>query len=367
MLLHILNKEFTINDLKNGNFSLEGDEFIDNVLIFCFEWLNGKEAFSMQSSGSTGTPKTITVKRQQMYESAKATGAILKLQRNDTALICMNTDYIAGKMMLVRMLELKLDTWIVPPTSTPFKEHQFPVDFDFTAMAPIQVQLSLEDVGSKDRFLNTKKLIIGGAPMAESQEDEIILQMVNTKVYMTYGMTETVSHIALREVSATSDQLYHTLNNVLIGVDHRNCLNITAPMTDNKKIQTNDIVKIISSTSFQWIGRADNIINSGGVKVQAEKVEKATLHHLFDLGYHNINLFVGGVPNDLLGEEVTLFIEGVSLSAEDEHQLLLKLKNELGRYELPKKVVSVGSFVKTNTLKIQRKQTIKQYLDATDA
>ena len=110
MLIHILNKIFTINDLKNGNFSLEGEDFVDNILIFCFEWLNGKEEFSMQSSGSTGTPKIITVKRAQMYESAKATGAILKLKKNNTSLICMNTDYIAGKMMLVRTLELKLDS-----------------------------------------------------------------------------------------------------------------------------------------------------------------------------------------------------------------------------------------------------------------
>lgn len=362
MYLKILEQQFNIQEIKQGNFSLEGDEFVDNILIFCFEWLNGKEEFTMQSSGSTGSPKPITVKRSQMLSSANATAKILGLTKNNKALCCLNTDYIAGRMMIVRAIEIEMDLWIIKPTSNPFKNPFLP-SFDFIALAPIQVQASFDNTEELTLIKHSKNIIIGGAPISSHLEKLIHQHLSHTKVYMTYGMTESVSHIALRKISSESDQLYHTLESVSIGIDERNCLNIIAPMTDFKRIQTNDVVKIISSSSFQWLGRADNIINSGGVKIQAEKVEKIAYKGLETLNYLSVNLFLGGVPHDKYGEEANLFIEGISLSLNEQKLLLTFLSKHLDKYEIPKNIYAVGSFKKTETLKVKRKETIAAFLE----
>lgn len=362
MFLKIANQHFNFDDIEQGNFTMNGDEFVNNVLVFCFEWLNGKEEFILQTSGSTGNPKNITVTREQMTSSAKATAKILGLHENDKALCCMNTDYIAGKMMVVRALVNKMNLWIYPPSSHPFKLPFLP-NFDFVALAPIQVQSSFDIPEEFEKLKLTKKIIIGGAPINSHLEKQIVEQLQNSKVYMTYGMTESVSHIALKSISKESDQLYHTLEGVYIGVNERNCLNISAPMTDFQKIQTNDVVELITKTSFKWLGRADNIINSGGVKVQAEKIESLTLKILEQLGYTSVNLFVGGIPSEKLGEEVTLFIEGISLSENEKDKVFHFLKKEVDKYEVPKNIFSIGEFIKTNTQKVKRKETISSFLE----
>ncbi|AZQ63050.1 acyl-CoA synthetase [Flammeovirga pectinis] len=361
MYLHIAGKEFKINDLRNGNFQMYGEEYIDNVLIFCFEWLNGKEEFTMQSSGSTGMPKAILVKRSQMEASAKATAKILAIQENDKALICINTEYIGGRMMLVRALEFKLNTWIIPPTSHPFSKVPRDIEFDFIAMVPLQVQSSIDN--ELEQIQKVKKIIIGGAPISNLLSNSIQQNLHHTAIYMTYGMTETVSHIALKKISYTTDGLYHTLDGVSINVDERNCLNIIAPMSDYKKVQTNDVVKLHSSTSFEWLGRADNIINSGGVKIQAEKVETHILKILSDMGYSSVSLFIGGIPHSLLGEQAILFIEGISLTIDDQKTLLQNLSKKVGKFEVPKQIHSIGSFIKTDTMKVRRKETINKFLE----
>ncbi|MBB6459996.1 AMP-binding protein [Flammeovirga kamogawensis] len=360
MYLHIAEKEFKINDLRNGNFQMYGEEHIDNVLIFCFEWLNGKEEFTMQSSGSTGNPKTIVIKRNQMEASAKATAKVLGLKENDNSLICINTEYIGGRMMLVRALEFNLNTWIISPSSHPLSKVPTTITFDFIAMVPLQVQSSIENELSQ--LQKVKKIIIGGAPISNFLKEQIILVLKATAVYMTYGMTETVSHIALKKICENSDNLYHTIDGVSINVDERNCLNIIAPMSDYQKVQTNDVVKLISTTSFEWLGRVDNIINSGGVKIQAEKIESNAIKILSDMGYSSVSIFVGGIPHSLLGEQAILFIEGISLTTDDQNTLLQNLSKKVGKFEVPKQIISIGSFIKTDTMKIKRKETINNYL-----
>ncbi|OHX66365.1 AMP-binding protein [Flammeovirga pacifica] len=363
MNLYILDKTYSYKDIQQGNFQMEGDDFIDPILLFCFEWLNNTQTFSLQSSGSTGAPKEIQILRKQMESSASATVAFLNLKKGDHALVCLNTNYIAGKMMLVRCMEQDMFATVVPPCSAPFREHNLPQPYDFIAMAPIQVQFSLDCADGYPDFLSTKKLIIGGAPITENLENRIKKELSKVEVFQTYGMTETVSHIALKKIHANADANYHTLPDVHIGVDNRDCLWVNGPMSNHQKLQTNDVVTLISSNSFLWLGRADNIINSGGVKVQAEKVEAAINVVLKDIGYQNINLFVGGIPHEDLGEEVTLFVEGIQLKGTEIDQLSELIQKTLGKYEIPRQVVSLPKFEKTETLKIKRKATIQKYLD----
>ncbi|KXX70195.1 AMP-binding protein [Flammeovirga sp. SJP92] len=362
MFLNITNQQFDSNEIKQGNFTLEGDDFVDNILVFCFEWLNGKEEFTLQTSGSTGTPKNITVTRNQMISSATATTKILNLKSGDNALCCLNTDYIAGKMMIVRSLVADLNLWIVPPSAHPFK-HPFLPQFDFVALAPLQVQSSLDVSQELEQLQNVKNIIIGGAPINSHLEKMIIDLLTETKVYMTYGMTESVSHIALKSISANSDQLYHTLEGVSIGQDERGCLHIIAPMTDYQRIQTNDVVKLVTRDTFEWLGRVDNIINSGGVKIQVEKIEGAIAKILEKMDYASVNLFIGGLPHGSLGEEANLFIEGITLTESQKKVLINELKEQFTKYELPKNIHSLGTFVKTDTLKIKRKETVQLFLE----
>ncbi|ANQ49498.1 AMP-binding protein [Flammeovirga sp. MY04] len=363
MNLHIKNNTYSFAEIQQGNFQLEGDDLIDPILLFCFEWLNQTETFSLQSSGSTGTPKEIQILRTQMKSSADATVEFLGLKANDHALVCLNTNYIAGKMMLVRCMEHNINATIVPPCSAPFREHLLPKAFDFIAMAPIQVQFSLDCAGDHPAFLQTKKLIIGGAPITESLEKRIKQELSNTDVYHTYGMTETVSHVALKKIHQQADSFFHTLPNVVIGQDDRKCLWVQGPMSNDVKLQTNDVVRLINDTTFEWLGRADNIINSGGVKVQAEKVEKSINEGLKKIGYQNILMFVGGLPNENLGEEVTIFIEGITLKQTEIDQLLDIVKKPLDKYEVPRNVVSLSNFEKTDTMKIRRKATIQKFIE----
>ncbi|NME68419.1 AMP-binding protein [Flammeovirga aprica] len=362
MHLNIANQQFESNEIKQGNFTLEGDDFIDNILVFCFEWLNGKEEFTLQTSGSTGTPKSITVTRNQMISSATATTKILNLRNGNNALCCLNTDYIAGKMMIVRALVADLNLWIFAPSAHPFK-HPFLPPFDFVALAPLQVQCSLDVPEEMEQLQKVKNIIIGGAPISSHLENKIIELLESSKVYMTYGMTESVSHIALKSISAESDQLYHTLEGVSIGQDERDCLHIIAPMTDYQRIQTNDVVKIVARDTFEWLGRVDNIINSGGVKIQVEKIENCISKILEKMDYAAINLFIGALPHDSLGEEANLFIEGISLTESEKKELMDELKEQFTKYELPKNIHSMGEFIKTNTLKVKRKETIQLFLE----
>ncbi|MBD0403562.1 AMP-binding protein [Flammeovirga sp. EKP202] len=362
MYLNIANQQFDSNEIKQGNFTLEGDDFVDNILVFCFEWLNGKEEFTLQTSGSTGTPKSITVTRNQMISSASATIKILNLKSGDKALCCLNTDYIAGKMMIVRSLVADMNLWIVPPSAHPFK-HPFLPHFDFVALAPLQVQSSLDVPSELEQIQSVKNIIIGGAPINSHLENRIIHQLEGVRVFMTYGMTESVSHIALKRIAEDSDQLYHTLEGVSIGQDDRGCLHITAPMTDFQKIQTNDVVQLINRDTFEWLGRVDNIINSGGVKIQVEKIENAISKILETMGYASVNLFIGGIPHERLGEEANLLIEGITLTENEKTVLINELKAQFTKYKLPKNIHSLGEFVKTDTLKIKRKETVQLFLE----
>ena len=328
--------------------------FESNSFDFISAWSSGQQTFDMRTSGSTGDPKDIAISRTQMMASARKTAAKIGLQKNASALVCLDTKYIAGKMMLARALTLGLPLVIVDPAANPLIK--IPVDkcVQFTAFVPYQVGAILE---SKHPHLlnNLDKVLIGGAPLSMAIQDS--LGEFQCACYETYGMTETVSHIAIRLVNTGSKQPYfETLPGVAISRDGRGCLVVTADYLP-KPIVTNDLVEIVAPEKFIWLGRWDSVINTGGIKVSPEKVEKA-LEVIFSSSNFNHRFFIAGWPDEKLGNKIVLVLEGVQFSSEILKQSLERLKSAVSPYEFPKAVYSSPEFVMTETQKIRRSQTL---------
>lgn len=363
----ILNGNYYTKDwiLKHYH-NLNSHQFTDleiKTLHFCAQWLCGVQEFIVQTSGSTGKPKPIRLKREQMILSARITGRALKLKREDRAFVCLSPAYIGGIMMLVRGLELDLELTIVNPSSNPFESiNVYESSFDFTAFVPLQLQNILasgpQNIAILDRM---KAILVGGAPVSAALLKEV--QQVRAPVYQTFGMTETISHIALRRLNGPkASENYKPLPEVEIATDPRGCLTIKSPLTNHQRIITNDLVEIHPDGSFIWLGRIDNVINTGGVKVQAEKVEKAieeSLHEIDGGRYAEHEFFVGPLPDKKYGQVVAAIFEGPNFSQDIQNKLLAKLSEKLNKYEIPKNIYFVKAFLRTPNGKIDRRAILK--------
>ncbi|MEM6299549.1 MAG: AMP-binding protein, partial [Bacteroidota bacterium] len=326
------------------------EPFIQRAFDFCREWLSEKDEFIIYTSGSTGKPKAISLSRQQMQASAQLTAQALMLKENDTALVCLSADYIAGRMMLVRGLELGLHLHLVKPSGDPTEGLPKETKIDFAAVVPLQMQQILENENTAF-FSGGKAIIIGGAPVSLPLEEK--LQTLDCPAWATYGMTETVTHIALRKLNGTDRSPYFkALPQVKLSIDERGYLQITAPTTKYETLTTNDHVNLRSESEFEWLGRADFVINSGGVKVQPEKIETATARWLFT---RNLDMRVCalGIPDERLGQRVVLVLETVSL--DNKADLESFLRDHLSRYEVPKEIHFIKEFPETKTQKVDRK------------
>ncbi|MBD2754342.1 AMP-binding protein [Spirosoma sp. BT704] len=344
-----------------------------DTLRFCRAWLSGQTEFTLHTSGSTGTPKPIQLTRAQMQASAHLTGQTLGLEPGDWALVCLNIHYVAGVMMLVRGLELGLPMTIIEPAGNPLVNFT-PNEsrFAFTAFVPLQLQTILETTPDRLPSLNRMKaILIGGA--ATSPALEQALQIITSPVYATYGMTETVSHIALRRLNGLQkSDLFTALDGVTLGVDERNCLHVTSAATNFERIQTNDVVTLPDPLHFRLLGRADRVINSGGVKIQPELVEQIIQTELLQLVQESNGvvprLFVTGLPDDRLGQRVVVVVEqraagsghGVKTDVfGGEWQAIQEvIREKLGPYFVPKELIPIDTFVETATGKVDQKATI---------
>ncbi|MFM9826918.1 AMP-binding protein [Flavobacterium sp.] len=314
----------------------EGEPFEQHVGNFLLDWFDEKSYIELTTSGSTGTPKIIKIEKQAMLDSALATGDFFGLEPGNTMLHCLPTNYVAGKMMFVRSFILGLDMKFVEPNSNPLKN--IDEKFDFCAMVPLQAKNSIKKLNEK----KIKKLIIGGVKIHIALEQELV--KIPMDIYETYGMTETITHIAAKKVG---EEVFTVLPNVKVAVDDRECLIIKAKRISNKEIVTNDIVELISDTQFKWEGRYDNVINSGGIKLIPEQIEEK-LSTLIPRRY-----FVFGVDDDNLGEKLVLYVEGEPMEIDDTVFSVLK-KNEK-----PKEIVFISKFKNTATGKIMRKDSLK--------
>ncbi|MDW5289577.1 AMP-binding protein [Formosa sp. PL04] len=319
-------------------FIKEGEPHQKTLGDFLQAWLDNNDYVEVQTSGSIGVPKMIKIKKQAMVNSAIATGNAFNLYPGDSLLHCLPFNFISGRMMLVRAMILGLELDVVPPRITPVFDLE--KTYDFSAMIPLQAENLLSELH------HFKALIIGGAAVSHQLLEDI--KDIDTKCYSTYGMTETVSHIAFRPLNGPDkSEWYKALPNVKISQNDKDCIVIEADYLFDGALETNDVAIMQSENEFKLIGRIDNVINSGGLKLFAEQIEK----HL--TGEISERFFVAGQPDDKLGERLILVIEG------EERPIDAKIYKNLQKNEIPKDVYFIDKLVETPNRKIQRKKTLE--------
>lgn len=339
MLLDFNNLE--INKLQSQT------EFEKKVIFFIEEWLLDSKTLKVQTSGSTGVPKVFDIEKEKMLSSAAMTCNFLNLKKGNTALLCLPIEYISGKMMVVRSFERKLNLLVTDPSLKPLENlHQ---EIDFCAMTPLQVENSLEKI----HFI--KNLIIGGAAVSESLKKKITqtlkISHSETKIYETYGMSETLSHIALKELYPNPGKYFTVFENIDISIDERGCLRIIAPKLNSEILQTNDLVDIKGTNQFKFLGRIDNVINSGGAKIFPEQLET-----LIKKEIANEAVFLG-IDDESLGQKLILVIEG----SENEN-----LKSQISNltfeksFHKPKKIIFIEKIPRTPNGKVNRLELKKK-------
>ena len=323
------------------------DSFQVSLANFLTEWFDEKDTVKVHTSGSTGKPKELWVEKQRMINSANATVSFLGLKEGDSALLCMPLPYIAGKMVVVRALITGLNLQLVTPCGHPLQA----VDSvpNFAAMTPMQVFNTLEVPAEHERLKQVKHLIIGGG--AVNAEMAEVLKEFPHAVWSTYGMTETLSHIALRRISGdNASEWYTPFKGVDVSLSAENTLTIYAPKVCSEVLHTNDIVTFNKQGQFRILGRKDNTINTGGIKVQIEEVETA-LHKELSLPF-----MITSAPDPKFGEHIVLLTErdmGNSSVLPNEEEIQAAIQ-KLPVYWRPKSIVFVEHLPLTGTGKPDR-------------
>jgi len=326
------------------DFPVAETEFENQVFEFCQAWRSGQKEFTFHTSGSTGQPKPIVISRERLYLSAEMTGDWLKLKKGDVALLSLSPTYIAGAMVLVRALVHNLSLILVEPCQNPLSQIP-PTDIHLASFVPTQWATMLEsEVKLSTYFQRAKGVLLGGASVPENLRKDY-----GFPVYETYGMTETVSHIAFR---TWNQPYFETLPGVEIAQDDEYCLLICAPVTENKWIETRDVVQMQGPGRFTLKGRLDRVINSGGMKLQPEKIE--TVYRSLT----SFPLFVAGVPDLFWGTKLVLFVETANTVSFD------VAEGVLASYEIPKEIICLPNFIKTPSAKIDTLKTVALYLNS---
>ena len=311
------------------NITPEARQFIE-------EWNNSHDYIIAHTSGSTGKPKEIHLLKSDMRLSAEATCRYFGIGPDSRLVLPLSPGYIAGKMMIVRALISGAELWIEEPSMSPLKRDYGIVDL--LPVVPSQVTTLLQS----PYITGVRNLIVGGGALDPETEQK--LAACQLKAYATYGMTETCSHVALRDITA-GDEHFHALPGISFKTDERECLVIEAPHYSFRSLTTNDTVELIDNSRFRWKGRYDNVINSGGVKLHPEEIEKK-LSRFIDRPF-----YIAGRPSKLWGEEAVLYIEGCDI---DRNYIMEKARSVLDRYSVPKDVIVVPNFSRTDSGKIKR-------------
>ena len=311
------------------------EEYLTELGRFLLDWLSDNPEIKLQTSGSTGEPTQLRAPKAMLSASAMTTVKALALQPKQQALLCLPVRHIAGKMMLIRALLAGLWIDVIEPTASPMVSKTY----DFTAMTPHQLRTSLDHL---DRF---KQIIVGGAPVDDSLRSA--LKGHASTIYSSYGMTETYSHVALQNLSA-GETHYTAVDHVRFST-HGDALVIHTPHIGIEKLITTDCVDLISSTQFLWKGRSDHVINSGGIKLHPEQIEKALSTII------SVPFFVFGKPDKRLGQSLSIVFEG---HLPNEIETMVSSLDTLSKYEKPKDYFVLSQFIRSNG-KILRKQTLK--------
>lgn len=339
--LTIQGKTFFPSDFRSATSSVdwlgESTPILGDLARFLNDWFDSSEEITIHTSGSTGIPNALSVQKKYMMESACITCRFFGLQPLEKALLCLPMGFIAGKMMVVRALVGGLDLYPVSPSGHPLNETDGL--FRFAAMVPLQVYNSLQKPIERKRLQEIDTLLIGGSAIDPDLEKE--LRIFKNSVYASYGMAETLSHIALRKLNGNNASLYFTpLPSVSLSLTEENTLIVHAPRIYSKKLFTNDLAEIRPDGSFRILGRKDNTIITGGIKVQTEELE-AKLSCLIPTPFA-----ITSHPNIQFGEIVVLVTEkpmDISL-----------LKKHLAPHEVPKKMLFIEKIPRTESGKIDR-------------
>ncbi len=322
------------------------EQWQKDIYAFILEWLDDNSHVKANTSGSTGKPKTVQLNKAKMIQSAKMTGEFFNFNKEDKALLCLSPQFIAGKMMIVRALVWQMHLICVKPDGHPLSELN--VNIDFAAMIPLQVHNSIHNKEQVNR-LNT--ILIGGGIVDKHLNDQ--LQHLNCTCYSSFGMTETLSHIAIKNLNGSDkSNRYKALGGIELSTDHRGCLKIKAPKLLDQDLTTNDIVNLLSNKEFEWLGRFDHVINSGGLKLFPEQIEEQLASFI------NQPFFLIGIPDEHLGEKMILLIESKKKNKDEKKQIHAKIDSYLEKFQRPRAIFIVPKFERTLTNKIQRKATL---------
>lgn len=348
MVLSINGKNSGIDEILNGKLSDHTFTAYEKEVIRIVRlWKSREPRFSFETSGSTGSKKEIQLDRRILEYSAQITLDTLDPESTfSSSLICINPHFIGGAMALIRAMEGNHDITFVDPSSNPLIETGQEY-FDLISMVPLQVQTIL----NTDPFLFEKvgTVIIGGAPLPEKTV-AAIRKVKSTRFFHSYGMTETASHFALKNLK--HDTHYQTLGDSKIELSETKTLSVKGTITQNEWIETTDIVQILNPNQFVWLGRADHIINTGGVKVNPEEIERILGAQI------NAPFILAGIPDEKLGQKLVLILELSNL-----HSDIKMNYSKLDKYQIPKEIVCIPQLSYTETGKINRRETVKLLLE----
>jgi O-succinylbenzoic acid--CoA ligase len=369
MKLFTKGSTYQINHQNELNFPLVQDIYLSDIFDFLRQWFDKSSFIEVNTSGSTGIPKTIRLPKKTMFNSARMTNAFFGLNSESISLLCLPATYIAGKMMIVRALAGNYNLIAVEPTANPFihlndflnqlNQNHLKEEFDkfsenenqtidFAAITPYQLLHSSEDIPKS----GIKQIIVGGSPVTAAIEELTFNWPV--ALYETFGMTETASHVALRRFNGAHKSAYFTtLEGVELSLDERACLQIYAPHLHPEILITNDLIELKSKFEFKWLGRADRVINSGGVKIFPEQLEKKIQSVISN------PFFLASQEDEVLGEKLILVIEDTKPGLKEMEELKINLKKILSKYEMPKSIHFISEFVYSSGNKILRNETLK--------
>ncbi|MBL7779479.1 MAG: AMP-binding protein [Chitinophagales bacterium] len=313
---------------------------------FCNPAIN---SLTFGTSGSTGKPKLITASKNHLQASAKTTVLYLQIAQRSNTLLCLPAEKIGGAMVIIRAIVQGLNLICVKPSSTPL-EHIRNIDIHFASFTPMQFFSITQNPTHFDTAEKIGTVLLGGSVVSDPLFSKT--KYMRNRVYATYGMTETLSHIALRKISHVPDSGFQPMPGVTLTTDTDNALIIDAPHLGVRQLSTNDLVKLYPNQTFEWVGRKDNIINTGGLKIIPETVEQK-LKYIMPYPF-----FLAGLPDEYTGERVVLVIEQRELSTENVERLKLLLQKNLAEYERPRQFLLLPKFVRTETGKIVRKESL---------
>jgi o-succinylbenzoate---CoA ligase len=314
------------------------------VESFLADWESGQQTFAVFTSGSTAPPKQIVLRREQLIASARRTLDYFGLRPQDTALLGISPKTIGGKMMIVRALVGNLKLIVASPSANPLTILENKETLDFCPMVPLQVQRILETC--PEELQRIRIALLGGSPLSGKLERQ--LRDTAPACYIGYGMTETVSHVAMRKLG---DPCYTAMRGVRFGEAGQQLV-ITDEELGIRELVTNDQVELLNDRQFTWLGRTDFTINSGGVKIHPEQLERL-LGELIAIPF-----FISGEPDDTFGEKCIIIVDDTndtpSLETIQQH-----CKQEIGAYAAPKKLYRTA-IVFSNGTKINRRETLRQ-------